>query len=76
MASDAACTTTVPTVRPSSRAAFAVAWAVYAVTAVLAWRKVLGRDDGDVPGLFVATLAGALGLVVLASWLTDYERRD
>lgn len=30
---------------------------------------------GDVSGLVVATLAGASGLILLASWLKDYERK-
>lgn len=55
--------------RPSSRVAFAVAWVVFAATVVLAWRKVLAVPDGrgDVTGLFVATLAGALGLALLGT---------
>jgi hypothetical protein len=69
--------TTVRAVRPSSRVAFAVAWVVYAVTVVLAWRKVLAVPDGrgDVNGLLVATVAGFFGLALLAAWLRDYENR-
>ncbi len=63
--------------RRSSRVAFAIAWVVYGVTVVLAWRKVLAVPDGrgDVTGLFVATVAGAVGLALLGVWLQDYERR-
>jgi hypothetical protein len=65
-------------VRTSSRAAFAVAWCVYAATAVLAWRKVLAVPDGrgDVTGLTVATVCGAGGLVLLMIWLQEHERRQ
>jgi hypothetical protein len=61
---------------PLSRIAFAVASVVFAVTVVLAWRKVLAVPDGrgDITGLFVATLAGALGLALLGDWLRRYER--
>lgn len=37
--------------RPSSRAAFAVAWLVFLLAAALALCKVLSRDGGDVTGL-------------------------
>jgi hypothetical protein len=65
-------------VRTSSRVAFAVAWCVYGVTVVLAWRKVLAVPDGrgDVIGLTVATVCGAGGLVLLMIWLQEYERRQ
>lgn len=45
--------------RTSSRVAFAVAWCVYAVTVLLAWRKVLAVPDGrgDVTWLTVASSA-------------------
>lgn len=61
--------------RRSSRVAFAVAWVVFAVTVVLAWRKVLAVPDGrgDVTGLFVATVCGAVALVLLMAWLQDRE---
>lgn len=61
--------------RPSSRAGFAIVWLVFLVPAALAWRKVLSVPDGrgDVTGLFVATMAGVCGLVVLTSWLQDRE---
>lgn len=59
----------------ASRAALVVSWAVFITVAAVASRRVLTRDDGDVSGLVVATLAGALGLIVLASWLLDYEGR-
>lgn len=64
--------------RPSSRVASAISWFVFAVTVVLAWRKVLAVPDGrgDVNGLFVATVAGAVALVLLGAWLQDYERRQ
>lgn len=63
--------------RPSSRVAFAISWVVFAVTVVLAWRKVLAVPDGrgDVNGLLIATVAGAAGLVLLMVWLQDHERR-
>lgn len=62
--------------RTSSRVAFAVAWLVFAVTVVLAWRKVLAVPDGrgDTTGLLVATLCGAAGLVLLMIWLQDQGR--
>lgn len=64
--------------RPSSRAAFAVAWTVYLVAVLLAWRKVLALLDGrgDVTGLTVATICGAAGLALLMAWLQEHERRD
>jgi len=63
-------------VRTSSRVAFAVAWCVYSVTVVLAWRKVLAVPDGrgDVTGLTVACVCGAGGLVLLMIWLQEHER--
>jgi hypothetical protein len=65
----------VPLVRPSSRIAFALSWLVFVVTAVLAWRQILSLPDGDPTMLFVATMAGALGLTCLGSWITDHESR-
>ena len=64
--------------RPSSRIAFAASWLVFAVTVVLAWRKVLAVPDGrgDVTGLTVATVCGAGGLVLLMIWLQERERRQ
>lgn len=64
--------------RSSSKVAFAFAWLVYGVTVMLAWRKVLAVPDarGDVSGLLVATVAGFLGLALLAAWLSDHESRD
>lgn len=61
--------------RPS-RIAFAIPWLVYAVTVVLAWRKVLAVPDGrgDLSGLFAATVAGTLGLALLGAWLQEHER--
>lgn len=53
-----------------------VSWVVYAVTVVLAWRKVLAVPNGNVNGLVVATLAGFLGLGLLGSWLAEHERRQ
>jgi hypothetical protein len=66
-----------PSVRRSSRIAFAVAWVAYVLAAVYAWRKVLGVPDGrgDINGLLIATVAGALGLGLLGSWLQEHERR-
>jgi hypothetical protein len=63
-------------VRRSSRIAFTISWSVYAVTVVLAWRKVLAVPGGrgDINGLLVATVAGALGLALLGAWLQDHER--
>lgn len=66
----------MPLVRPSSRVAFAIAWVVFAVTVVLAWRKVLALPDGDVTRLSIATVAGAVGLALLGAWLQDYERQQ
>jgi hypothetical protein len=62
--------------RRSSRVAFGVSWIVFAVAVVLAWRKVLAAPNGDVTRLFVATFAGALGLMLLGAWLQDHERRQ
>lgn len=64
--------------RTSSRVAFAVAWCVYATAVVLAWRKVLAVPDGrgDITGLFVATVCGAAGLVLLRAWLQEHERSE
>jgi hypothetical protein len=66
-----------PLVRRSSRIAFAVAWAVYILAVFYAWRKVLAVPDGrgDVTGMFVATVAGAIGLALLMGWLQEHERR-
>jgi hypothetical protein len=61
--------------RRSSRVAFVVSWIVFAVAVVLAWRKVLAAPNGDVTRLFVATVAGALGLMLLGAWLQEHERR-
>ena len=63
-------------VRPSSRVAFTISWLVYAIAVVLAWRKVLAVPDGrgDINGLFVATVAGGFGLVLLGAWLQEHER--
>lgn len=63
-------------VRPSSRLAFALAWLVFVVTVVLTWRKVLALPDGDVTRLFIATVAGAVGLALLGAWLQDHERQQ
>lgn len=67
---------TLAGVRPSSRVAFTISWIVFALTVVLAWRKVLAVPDGrgDVNGLLVATVAGALALALLGGWLRDHER--
>jgi hypothetical protein len=63
-------------VRRSSRIAFAVSWTVYALTVVLAWRKVLAVPDGrgDTTALLIATVCGAAGLALLMAWLQDHER--
>lgn len=68
---------TLVEMRRSSRVAFALAWMVYTVTVVLAWRKVLGVPDGrgDVNSLLVATVAGFFGLALLGTWLSDYESK-
>jgi hypothetical protein len=66
----------VQPVRPSSRIAFAIAWVVFAVTVVLAWRKVLALPNGDITRLFIATVAGAVGLALLGAWLQDHERQQ
>jgi hypothetical protein len=60
-------------VRRSTRIALAVAWTVYVLTVVLAWRKVSAAPNGDVNGLFVATVCGFFGLLLLTSWLQDRE---
>jgi hypothetical protein len=66
----------VPFVPASSRIAFAIAWVVFAVTVVLAWRKVLALPNGDITRLFIATVAGAFGLALLGAWLQDHERQQ
>ena len=62
--------------RRSFRIAFAISWVVYAISVVLAWRKVLAVPDGrgDISGLLVATLAGGLGLALLGAWLRKHKR--
>jgi hypothetical protein len=57
--------------------AFGFAWTVYALAVFYAGRMVLAVPDGrgDVNGLLVATLAGALGLALLMGWLQEHERR-
>lgn len=67
---------TVLPVRPSSRLAFAISWVVFAVTVVLAWRKVLALPDGDITRLFIPTVAGGVGLALLGAWLQDHERQQ
>jgi hypothetical protein len=62
-------------VRPSSRIAFAICWLVFISNVVLAWRKVLALPNGDVTRLFIATVAGAVGLALLGAWLQEHERR-
>lgn len=66
----------MPIVRASSRVACAISWVVFAVTVVLAWRKVLALRDGDITRLLIATVAGALGLALLGAWLQDQERQQ
>jgi hypothetical protein len=66
----------VQPVRASSRIAFAIVWVVFAVTVVLAWRKVLALPNGDITRLFVATVAGAFGLALLGAWLQDHARQQ
>ncbi len=63
-------------VRRSSRIAFVILWVVYATVVVVAWRKVLAVPDGrgDINGLAVATVAGALGLALLRAWLQEHKR--
>jgi hypothetical protein len=63
-------------VRRSSHIAFGISWLVFAVTVILAWRKVLAVPDGrgDINGLFIATVAGAAGLALLGAWLQEHER--
>jgi hypothetical protein len=52
-------------VRRSTRVAFLVAWPVFVLAVVLAWRKVSAAPDGDVNGLFVATVCGLVGMLLL-----------
>lgn len=59
----------------SSRVAFVISSIVFLAAVVLAFREVAGRDSGNVAGLLVATLAGALGLALLGDWLRRYEGR-
>jgi hypothetical protein len=66
----------VPFVRASSRIAFPISWVVFAVTVVLARRKVLALPNGDITRLFIATVAGAFGLALLGAWLQDHERKQ
>lgn len=61
--------------RPSSRVAFAISWIVFVVAVFLSWRKVLSIPNGDVNGLFIATMAGGLGLALLGAWLQEHEER-
>jgi hypothetical protein len=46
---------------------------VFAVTVVLAWRKVLALPDRDITRLFIATVGGAVGLALLGAWLQDHD---
>lgn len=66
----------MPIVRASSRVDFAISWVVFAVTVVLAWRKVLALPEGDITRLLIATVAGAFGLALLGAWLQDHERQQ
>lgn len=50
-----------------SRIAFAVCLPAFALTVFLSWRKVTAAPDGDITGLFVATVLGTAGLMLLAS---------
>lgn len=59
----------------STRIAFAVAWTVYVVAVVLAWRKVTAAPNGHANGLFIATVCGFVGLVLMMLWLQDRESR-
>lgn len=61
--------------RPSSRIAFAISWVVFVVAAYLSWHTVLSVPNSDVNGLFIATVAGGLGLALLGAWLQEHERR-
>jgi hypothetical protein len=56
-----------------SRIAFAVCLPAFALTVFLSWRKVTAAPDGDITGLFVATVLGTAGLMLLASWLQDRQ---
>jgi hypothetical protein len=50
---------------------------VFAVAVVLAWRGVLEAPNGDINRLLVATVAGGLGLALLAAaraWLKKPRR--
>lgn len=64
--------------RRSSQIAFAIAWTVFLASVVLVWRRIAAVPDGrgDVTGLVVMTVCGAVGLALLMGWLQDYERRD
>jgi hypothetical protein len=44
------------------------------VVVVPAWRKVSAVLEGDVNGLFVATVCGFGGLLLLTLWLQDKGR--
>ena len=58
----------------STRCALAVCWPVYVVAVVLAWRKVSAATEGDVNGLFIATVCSFAGLLLLTLWLQDQGR--
>jgi hypothetical protein len=60
--------------RRSTRWACAVAWPVFLLTVVLAWRKVSAAPEGDVNGLFIASVCGLFGLLLLTLWLRDQGR--
>lgn len=66
----------MPFVRASSRIAFAIAWVVFAVSVVLAWRKMVAPPSGDITRLFIATVAGAVGLALFGAWLQEHERQQ
>lgn len=61
----------------ASRVAFVVAWLVFCVVAVLAWRRALSAPFGqsDVGAVFVGTLVGACALSLTGWWVSGRDSR-
>jgi hypothetical protein len=65
-------------VRRSSRIAYGIAWAVFVTATVLAWRKALAVEQADFNNLWLATVCGTGGMVLIGWWVSarDAARRQ